>query len=118
MRVELLRASAWGGSGAGSSSERPKEAMLAWHVAKTKPRLEPQTAVVLEARGLQTYFPMIAAGRRPRRQERLEPLFPGYLFVRLDSSTPDWVVARSAPGISYFLGIDVHGSDVRRTPVA
>ncbi len=80
--------------------------MLAWYVAKTKPRQEPQTAVVLGLRGLETYFPLIAGQRRRRAGAELEPLFPGYLFVRLDATTPDWVVARSAPGVSYFLGID------------
>jgi len=80
--------------------------MLAWYVAKTKPRQESQTSIVLELRGLETYFPLIAARRLGRTRAKLEPLFPGYLFVRLDASTPGWVVARSAPGVSYFLGAE------------
>jgi transcription antitermination factor NusG len=34
----------------------------------------------------------------------LEPLFPGYLFSRLALDSQSWIAARSAPGVSYFLG--------------
>jgi transcriptional antiterminator RfaH len=78
--------------------------MRAWYVAKTKPRVERQAAAVLEQRGLESYFPLIAQQTRRSLPEKLEPLFPGYLFARLDVETPDWLMARSAPGIAYFLG--------------
>ena len=76
--------------------------MISWYVAKTKPRREITTAVVLGERGFETYFPLFAPKHyRPRD---VEPLFPGYLFVRLDPETPSWLEVRSAPGIAYFLG--------------
>jgi transcription antitermination factor NusG len=31
-------------------------------------------------------------------------LFPGYVFVRLDMQSDQWLGARSAPGVAYFLG--------------
>ncbi len=88
--------------------------MRAWYVAKTKPRREASTSVVLEHRGLGTYFPLIPPRRSKTRShaggpglaQRLEPLFPGYLFVSLDATTTEWIEARSAPGIVYFLGSD------------
>jgi transcriptional antiterminator RfaH len=78
--------------------------MRAWYVARTKPRVERQTAVVLEQRGLEAYFPLLPPRRKRGLSARPEPLFPGYLFTRLDVETPDWLMARSAPGIAYFLG--------------
>ena len=77
--------------------------MQNWFVAKTKPRREAATAALLAERGVETYLPIFAPHRnRPRD---LEPLFPGYLFVRFDVDVPgDWLGVRSAYGISYFLG--------------
>jgi transcriptional antiterminator RfaH len=76
-----------------------------WFVAKTKPRREFQTKDVLMDRGIEVYLPEIR--RRSRRGvsgSHGKPLFPGYLFVYLSLATSEWVVARSAPGVAYFLG--------------
>ena len=78
--------------------------MQAWYVAKTKPRRERQTADVLTERGVQVFFPLYTP-RRSRPAEH-EPLFPGYIFVRLDVTTDQWLTVRSAPGVAYFLGSD------------
>jgi transcriptional antiterminator RfaH len=77
--------------------------LLSWYVARTKPRREGATAALLKVRDVSTYLPLFAPHRsRPRD---LEPLFPGYLFVRFDAEVPgDWLGVRSAYGISYFLG--------------
>jgi transcriptional antiterminator RfaH len=76
-----------------------------WFAVKTKPRLEEQAKAVLAQRGIEVYLPYLPA--RPRRGRRVAPveiLFPGYLFARLAIGTPQWVAARSAPGVAYFLG--------------
>lgn len=94
--------------------------MRSWYVAKTKPHREEQTSAVLEQRGLEVYLPRIAVwtGRQPDSgttcsvSTKLECLFPGYLFARLDVSSPEWVLGRSAPGVAYFLGIDGRPSPV------
>ena len=81
------------------------EGERAWYVAKTKPRLEQQTATALVPLGIETYLPRIKPSRRGYLSARSELLFPGYLFVQLDLST-DWRRARFAKGISYFLGAE------------
>lgn len=79
--------------------------MLQWFAVKTHPRRELQVSLVLDRRGIETYLPRIPAPRRLGRGEApLEPLFPGYLFSRLDLETNAWMAARSAPGVAYFLG--------------
>ncbi len=83
--------------------------MRSWYVLKTKPRLEDQTSLVLQSRNLEVYLPKIALwmGRAPDgKLRKQEPLFPGYMFARLDLKTTDWLLARSAPGVAYFLGFD------------
>ncbi|MCC6177276.1 MAG: transcription/translation regulatory transformer protein RfaH [Chloroflexi bacterium] len=79
--------------------------MQRWYVARTKVRREVTTAAVLEQRGIETYLPILpAAHRSAPRVAVYEPLFPGYLFARLDATESEWLTARSAPGIAYFLG--------------
>ena len=79
--------------------------MHAWYVAKTKMHREVATAHVHTQRGLDVYLPMLPPSRRGRSSSTMrEPLFPGYLFARLDLQSSAWLMARSAPGIAYFLG--------------
>lgn len=83
--------------------------MRAWYVVKAKPRQEEQVSAVLGLRGIEVFLPELAVwtgGPRPGAAPRLEPLFPGYLFARLDLRTPEWLTARAAPGVAYFLGAE------------
>jgi transcriptional antiterminator RfaH len=80
--------------------------MRSWYVVRVKPRQEQQVLVVLGHREIETYSPQIAARKRRGMPETTGPLFPGYLFARLDAASPEWVEARSAPGVAYFLGAE------------
>lgn len=71
-----------------------------WYVARTKPHGEQRAASALAARQLSVYLPLL------RRRARHEPLFPGYLFLRMDLATDDYLRGRSAPGVSYILGAE------------
>ncbi|MFN3974829.1 MAG: transcription termination/antitermination protein NusG [Dehalococcoidia bacterium] len=75
---------------------------LRWYVLKTKPRAEHIAQEVLARWGVECYAPRI---RRPYGpQGNTEYLFPGYLFVRLDSVSRLWPMVRWAPGVAYFVG--------------
>jgi transcriptional antiterminator RfaH len=71
-----------------------------WYVLKTKPRAERHAASILESRQIGVYLPLL------KRQRSFEPLFPGYLFLRMDCQTDDYLRSRSAPGVSYILNAD------------
>lgn len=76
-----------------------------WFAVKTKPRRELLARAALEQRGIDVYLPHVPTRGRSRSGNRaLEPLFPGYLFSRLEPGTNDWLAARSAPNVAYFLG--------------
>ncbi|MBI3971195.1 MAG: hypothetical protein HY332_07880 [Chloroflexi bacterium] len=81
---------------------------MPWYVAHTKRGEERRAAGILEQRQVQAYLPILRK-RKPRAGRRnWEPLFPGYLFANLTVPSEQWLAARSAPGIAYFLGNEGH----------
>lgn len=78
--------------------------MKSWYVARTKPQKERLLEATLARLDVQSFLPRIMVHRRGKRV--LEPLFPSYIFCRVEHDTPDWPAIRWAPGLSYFLGVD------------
>ena len=75
-----------------------------WYVARTKARKEHQAAAALEQRGIKVYLPILRRRRaRPGRRD-WEPLFPCYIFASLEVPSDQWLQARCAPDVAYFLG--------------
>lgn len=73
-----------------------------WYLVYSKPRQEAVARTQLERQGYQTYLPMIRTPRRRlgKRTIRIEPMFPRYLFIRLDKITDNWAPIRSTVGVS------------------
>ncbi len=75
-----------------------------WYVIHTKPRQEQRALLNLEQQGYECFLPMLAAEKL--HQGRLvlieEPLFPRYLFIRLDGSENgrSWGPIRSTRGVN------------------
>ncbi len=78
--------------------------MSSWYVAKTKNQKERWLEFVLSRMDVEVFFPRIVS--RKRGKETLEPLFPTYIFCRLERDRPDWPAIRWAEGLNYFLGVD------------
>ncbi len=72
-----------------------------WYLIFTKPRMERQAVEHLERQGYCTYLPLMAVTRRQRGRYRqtIEPCFPRYLFIHLDSRTDNWAPIRSTLGV-------------------
>lgn len=77
---------------------------MAWYVARTKPRREQQAAAVLVQRGVEVYLPVLRRRKHRAGRRDWEPLFPCYLFASLQVPSDQWLAARSAPDVAYFLG--------------
>lgn len=58
-----------------------------WHVIYTRPRHEKHTARSLERKGIECYLPLRTELRQwhDRKKKIESPVFPGYLFVQVDS---------------------------------
>ena len=75
--------------------------MLRWYLVHTKPLSEAIAQANLERQGYQVYLPRLARsvlGRHPRR-ERITPLFPRYLFLRLREGSQPLGPVRSSVGV-------------------
>ena|SRR5690242_3079829 len=79
-----------------------RELTARWYVVQTQPRAEAKAATHLERQGFATYLPRFLKRRRhARRIETIEaPLFPRYLFVRIDLASQRWRCIHSTIGVS------------------
>ena len=80
------------------------EGGLRWYVIRTKPRKETVVEKRIGDLGLEVFLPWMRSRRRvgSRYQWVLTPLFPGYLFCRLDIMLSG-KAARYAPGVKDFV---------------
>jgi transcriptional antiterminator RfaH len=81
------------------ASETPEKR---WYLVYAKPRKEDLAKVNLERQGYPVYLPMMRTPRRKlgRRIIRVEPMFPRYLFIHLDTETDNWAPIRSTLGVA------------------
>ncbi len=75
--------------------------MKQWFVVQSKARQEAVAEVNLKRQGFETYWPRIVQQRHYRGKWRkaIEPLFPRYLFVRLEQGRDDFSPIRSTVGV-------------------
>lgn len=76
-----------------------------WYAVNTKPKKEDYAAQQLERKGFEVFLPKIEVThkRGARWFTLLEPLFPGYLFVRVAPSLRSVRQVNWTPGVKYLL---------------
>lgn len=73
----------------------------AWRVITTGPHAEDLAFTSIVALGFDAFLPKVAV---PLKQHSvLRPLFPGYLFARIDTSVPQWPAIYRARGVEAVL---------------
>lgn len=89
------------------------EGGLRWYALRTKPRKEPEVEKRLGNLSLEVFLPWLRSRRRigSRYQWVLIPLFPGYLFCRLDLYVSG-KSARYLPGVTDFVKFGSRIADV------
>ncbi len=88
--------------------------MKNWYLIYTKPQKEQLARENLERQGYEVFLPMARLRRRRmgRGVTRIEPLFPRYLFIHLDSRTDDWSPIRSTIGVNNLVKFGMYPSAV------
>lgn len=95
---------------AGSDSRRRRQPLievhggLHWYVVETKPRHESQVDRRFRQEGIEVFLPLLRVRRRigTKRLWIAEPLFPGYLFCRIDL-LQSGKLARYSAGVKDFV---------------
>ena len=84
------------------SSSVPDQSNSAWYVVHTKPRQENRALENLTNQGLECFLPTLTVDRlRDERKVTVaEPLFPRYLFVRLEAGVSNWTAIRNTRGVA------------------
>lgn len=72
-----------------------------WYLVYAKPRQERVAQANLERQRYKVYLPLARQARRRhgRTISTIAPLFPRYLFVRLDRAVDNWAPIRSTLGV-------------------
>ena len=86
-----------------------------WYLVYTKPRQEEVAATNLTRQGYGVYLPHLRQARKRagKRVFVVEPLFPRYLFIHLDSHTDNWIPIRSTLGV---MSLVRFGAEPARVP--
>lgn len=76
----------------------------AWFAVRVKSRYEKIAATMIRNKGLEEFLPLYVRRSRPSGRLRTAelPLFPGYIFCRLDPR--DRLPVLTIPGVLYFVG--------------
>ena len=85
-----------------------------WFAVHTRPRFEKKVAAQLLEKHVETFLPLFPATHRwhDRQQIVQEPLFPGYVFVRISPVMNTRIVVLRTTGVIHFVGHRGIGSPV------
>jgi transcriptional antiterminator RfaH len=74
---------------------------MTWYALQHKPAQGDRALTHLQNQDVVCFYPKVSVEkiRAGKRIKRLEPLFPGYLFVNLEQSDPRWAKLRSTRGV-------------------
>lgn len=80
----------------------------AWYLLQCKPRQNFRAEENLCNQGFTCFQPVVDVERLQQGRRRLasEALFPGYLFIRLDSVNDNWSPIRSTRGVTRMVGFN------------
>ena len=74
---------------------------MTWYALQHKPAQGDRAVQHLQNQGIACFYPKIEVEKikAGKRTKKLEPLFPGYVFVNLEQSDPMWAKLRSTRGV-------------------
>lgn len=74
---------------------------MTWYALQHKPAQGDRALAHLQNQDIACFYPKITVEKikAGKRTNKLEPLFPGYLFVNLEQTDPMWAKLRSTRGV-------------------
>ena len=79
---------------------------MTWYALQHKPAQGDRALQHLQNQDIACFYPKISVEKIKggKRSKKLEPLFPGYLFVNLEQTDPMWSKLRSTRGVLRIVG--------------
>ncbi len=79
---------------------------MTWYALQHKPAQGDRALENLQNQDIACFYPKITVEKikAGKRSKKLEPLFPGYLFVNLEQTDPMWSKLRSTRGVLRVVG--------------
>ncbi len=79
---------------------------MTWYALQHKPAQGDRALQHLQNQEIPCFYPKITVEKvkAGKRTKKLEPLFPGYLFVNLEQTDPRWAKLRSTRGVLRIVG--------------
>jgi transcriptional antiterminator RfaH len=79
---------------------------MTWYALQYKPAQGDRALTHLQNQDIPCFYPKITVEKikAGKHTEKLEPLFPGYLFVNLEQTDPVWAKLRSTRGVLRIVG--------------
>jgi len=86
-----------------------------WYVINTNPKCEDLVQRILSNESLEVFLPKI-----PRKSSKKvhEPLFPGYLFARLNINSHDWLKVKYLQGVRKILSFGSNPAPISEEIIA
>ncbi len=74
---------------------------MTWYALQHKPAQGDRALAHLQNQNIACFYPKVSVEKikNGKRTRKLEPLFPGYLFVNLEQTDPMWAKLRSTRGV-------------------
>jgi transcriptional antiterminator RfaH len=83
-----------------------------WYVVYSKPQKEDYACFQLENKGLEVFFPRLLLPETSRARRRVVPLFPNYLFVKLNLVSEEYYWVSWSPGVNRIVSFNGHAAAV------
>lgn len=79
---------------------------MTWYALQHKPAQGDRATAHLQNQDIICFYPKIQVEKikAGKRTQKLEPLFPGYLFINLEQTDPNWAKLRSTRGVLRVVG--------------
>jgi transcription antitermination factor NusG len=90
-----------------------------WFAIQTWPQYEKKVAVEFERKEIQVFLPLLKSERRwsDRSKTLQSPLFPGYVFVRINESSKERIGVLRTNGVTAFVGARGHGTAIPESQI-
>jgi transcriptional antiterminator RfaH len=90
-----------------------------WFVLTSKPREEQRAFDNLANQGFEVFLPKVARIKKRQviKSVALEPLFPSYLFIQLDTNEANFNAIRSTRGVGSFVRFGLQAATIDNTVI-